>query len=100
MRLSNWPWGDLQPHSYDFIQKVYAACSDVLAEVGRTNSEAFSSKLSKSSACMTWTCRRSGWVGSVRTRERCFTVTARCASPSMPNPARMRISFASSFEKR
>src|SRR5262245_44560684 len=51
--------------------------------------------LARSSSCSSaWircTCRRLGWLGSRATRERCFTVTPICASPSTPNPASSRM---------
>src|SRR5262249_14862823 len=32
-----------------------------------------------------------GWVGSIATRERCWTFSPRCASPSTPSPATSRM---------
>jgi hypothetical protein len=40
-----------------------------------------------SSLWMRCTWRRFGWLGSRATRDRCCTVTPRCASPSTPRPA-------------
>ena len=46
---------------------------------------------SKSSTWMRWTCRRLGMVGSRRTRDWCFTVEPKWASPSTPSPATRRM---------
>src|SRR5271165_6552910 len=44
-----------------------------------------------SSACSRCTWRRLGCVGSRATRERCLTVTPRCASPATPRPSSRRM---------
>src|SRR5688572_17621728 len=49
---------------------------------------------SNNSEWMRWTCRRFGRLGSRATRERCFTVSPACASPSTPRPASKRIESA------
>ena len=52
----------------------------------------------KSSEWIKWTWRRLGLVGSTTTRERCFTVFPKWASPSTPNPSIVRISETNFFE--
>lgn len=38
MRLFNWPWGDLQPHSYDFIMSDFAWSFSLFSAKGEAKS--------------------------------------------------------------
>ena len=68
-------------------EKINAARCDVFSNIPGDIAKPLRRSSSKSSAWMRWTCRRFGIVGSRRTRDWCFTVEPRWASPSTPSPA-------------
>ena len=72
-------------------EKINAARRNVFSEIPGDIAKPLRSNSSKSSAWMRWTCRRLGIVGSRRTRDRCFTVEPKWASPSTPIPATKRM---------